>query len=198
MGVFLWIGNDMKRVDISRRALIATLLKSTAAALTVRYWISAASAESTLSLKLPEPGSAEAPLFEVFLALSQLVTLRPHLDEMLARRMYPLFLDEPWGAHHIHSTYAQLLGLIELSDGQLKPLPPLLKDGLGKGQAWFAGHLLTTWYLGIYYHARMPPMRVAYAEALMFDAVSPMLPNRFVGGTGFGVWGNPASTRNCS
>lgn len=179
----------MRHIDISRRRLITALLKGAAVALTAHYWTRAASAESSLRLKLTESGSAEAPSFEVFYALSQLVTLRTHLDESLARRMYPLFLEEPWGAHHIHSTYSQLLDMFETPDGQQKPVPARSSAGLGKGQAWFADHLLTTWYLGIYYHERMPPMRVAYTEALMFDAVASVLPRRYVEGMVFGSWG---------
>lgn len=186
----------MNRINVSRRALVTALLGGGASALASRYWIGAAAAESALPLKLPEAKPAEAPSFAVFLALSQLVTLRPQLDESVARRMYPLFLDEPWGAHHIHSTYSQLLGLIELGAAQPKPADP--RDKLGKGQAWFATHLLTTWYLGIYYHERTPPLRVSYTEALMYDQVRAYLPRRFAEGTGFGAWSIPPSTPNRS
>ena len=182
----------MNCVKLSRRALIAALLGSGTAALTARYWVGAAAAESMLNLKLPEAGSAESPSFAVFLALSQRVTLRPQLDKAAARRLYPLFLDEPWGAHHIHSTYTQLRAALQ-TPATACPAP---SGALGKGQAWFAYHLLTTWYLGIYYHERMPPVRVAYAEALMFDAVWPELPRRYVEGTGFGKWGDAPPARN--
>ncbi len=186
----------MKKVDISRRTLLAVLLKSTAAALSAPYWVSASLAEPVLRLNLPEAGSVQKPSFSVFLALSQLVTLRTSLDERVAQCIYSLFLDEPWGAYHIHSTYTQLLTLLGKADAR-ESIPSIMAKGeLGKGQAWFASHLLTTWYLGIYYHERIPPVRVAYAEALMFDAVSPELPLRYVEATGFGAWGNQVAVRS--
>ena len=62
---------------------------------------------------------------------------------------------------------------------------------MGKGQAWFTSHLLSTWYLGIYYHEQRPTRRVAYETALMFDAIRGRLPIPFVEATGFGVWSEP-------
>lgn len=188
----------MNCINFSRRALIAALLGSSTAALTTRYWMSAAAAESPLNLDLPEAGSADKPSFAVFLALSQIVTLRTQLDEVSARRMYPLFMEEPWGPHHIHSTYTQLLSQLKRSNAESKPIHPAMSGSLSKGQSWFASHLLTTWYLGIYYHERMPPVRVAYAEALMFAAVHPELPIRFTENTGFGKWGETPPTRRPS
>jgi hypothetical protein len=183
-------------MNVTRRTLIAALLGGGATTLAARYW-AAAVVGSLLSLKLPQAGAADSPSFEVFLALSCLVTVRPKLDEAVARRMYPLFLEEPWGAHHIHSTYSQLLLILEQHADQ-PGAKPISSGALGKGQAWFAGHLLTTWYLGVYYHERIPPMRVAHAEALMFDVVHPELPRRFVEGTGFGGWADPPPVRGRS
>lgn len=178
----------MNNVSVSRRRLLAALLGGSCATLASTYWKEAAAAETEGKWRLPDIDAADAASFSLFLALSQLVTLRPLLDEQVARRMHSLFLDEPWGPHHIQSTYAQLVEAMEQAGGCSKPCPSAANIALGKGQAWFAGHLLTTWYLGIYYHERLPPVRVAYAEALMFDAVRPWLPSRFSGHTGFGQW----------
>ncbi|MDP2821982.1 MAG: sugar dehydrogenase complex small subunit [Sulfuritalea sp.] len=188
----------MKRFDLSRRVLIAALLGGGTTLLASRYWLGEAAAQSILKFNLPVPAPAEDSSFALFFALSQLVTQRPQLDEAVARRMYPLFLDEPWGAHHIHSTYIQLWGLLKPSTTNANPAQPALSSVLGKGQAWFAAHLLTTWYLGVYYHERMPPLRVAHAEALMFDCLHPEIPRPFAESTGFGEWGNPPPTRNRS
>ena len=182
----------MGLVNVSRRSLIAALIGGGISAVAARYLMSTAAAETVFSLKLPEAGPPNrTPSFEVFLALSQLVTLRSLLDEASARCMYPLFLEEPWGAHHIHSTYAQLLALLDEADKLPRHAHPFLGGKLGKGQAWFASHLLTTWYLGIYYHERTAPVRVAYSGALMHDLVRPGIPRRFDEGSGFGAWGDP-------
>lgn len=185
----------MTQIDVNRRTLLAALLKGAVTTVAAHYWTGLATADSTLTIPGPEADAAGEASFAMFHALSRIVTLREHLDESAARRMYPLFMEEPWGAHHIHSTYTQLLGLIGQADRKQGIPFELTKGGLGKGQAWFADHLLTTWYLGVYYHARMPPLRVAYTEAIMFDAVAPTLPQRFVEGTGFGAWGQAVTTR---
>jgi hypothetical protein len=194
MGVFLV--SCMPDINITRRMLLAALLSSSTATLASRYWVSAAAAESTVRLELPEPETSGVPSFPVFLALSQLVTLRPQLDEAVARRMYPLFLDEPWGAHHIISTYSQLRNVLQQPADNPNQTHPAAHGGLGKGQIWFASHLLTTWYLGVYYHERMAPLRVAYAEALMFAVVHPGLPVRFIENTGYGKWQGVPPGRN--
>lgn len=181
----------MNDINISRRALLDLLLRGSTAAVASHFWMGQASAVSPSDFELPAPDATDTPSFEVFLALSQLVTLRRQLDVSIARRMYPLFLDEPLGRQHIRSTYAQLSSLATTTnpDGR----DP--KAMLGKGEAWFASHLLTTWYLGVYYHERMPPHRVAYAEALMFDAVAREMPRRYVDAVGYGAWCHPSSPR---
>jgi len=183
----------MSQLNLSRRALLAALIGSGIVTGLWRHLIAGAEANPFPDLKLPEPGPTDRPpSFEIFLALSQLVTLRQQLDDAVARRMFPLFLDEPWGEHHIHSTYAQILSLTRTSgDELLQQAHPAASSTLGKGQAWFAAHLLTTWYLGIYYHERMPPVRVAYSEALMHDIAHPAIPRRFVEAVGFGSWSSP-------
>ncbi len=182
----------MRLVNVSRRTVIAAMIGGGISALVARYLIRTAAAEPALSLKLPAAGSADhPPSFEVFLALSQLVTQRQLLDEATARRMYPLFLDEPWGAHHIYTTYTQLLALLITPAELPRHAHPALAGKLGTGQAWFASHLLTTWYLGIYYHERTAPVRVAHSEALMYDLVHPYIPRRFDEGGVFGAWGDP-------
>jgi len=181
----------MNAPSILRRRLLALLLGGSTALLAQHAWIEAASATDGLLLRLPEAGKAETVSFSVFYALSQLVTLREQLVEPVARRMFPLFMEEPWGRHHIHSTYAQLLVLLGVSTGKLVHIHPVAFDRLGKGQAWFASHLLTTWYLGVYYHESSVPVRVAHSEALMYAAVAPVLPAPFAGATGYGLWGEP-------
>lgn len=181
----------LNQLNPSRRKLLGILLRSGVAVLTAHTGQQATAGAHVLPHALPDPAGHEPGAYPIFLALSYLVTLRPQLDEALARRMHPLFLDEPWGAHHIQSTYAQLLALLA-NDPPLASHP---HHALGSGQAWFARHLLTTWYLGVYYHERMPPQRIVHAEALMFDAAQPGYPLPFINGTGFSEWRTPPPGR---
>jgi len=179
----------MKEFTIRRRTLLALLLRGSTATLVTQFLMDHAAAESPTCLEFGSVGTSEAPSFSLFFALSQLVTQRRHLDASVAQRLYPLFREEPWGSQHMLSSYAQLCRAAatkpDIRDG---------KDGLGKAESWFTTHLLTTWYLGVYYHERMPPRRVAYSEALMFDAVAPEMPRRYVDATGYGAWSQPPPT----
>lgn len=187
MGAF-FMDERMKQIDVNRRTLLTALLNGAATAVAARYWTGLASADSTLALREPASVTDEVS-FDMFYALSQLVTLRTHLDERVARRLYPLFLEEPWGAYHIRSTYAELRAALKQADSTSGRLHPAASGVLGKGQAWFASHVLTSWYLGVYYHERTAPIRVMHAEALMFDAAGDALPRPYVEATGFGAWG---------
>lgn len=138
-----------------------------------------ASRDDPWVLDLPAIDPDAPHSFAVFYALSQLLTQRAQLDRSLTQQIYHLMLDEPWGAHHIATTYAQLLGALSSPESQAV---------LGQGQAWFASHVLTTWYLGVYYHERIPPQRVTHTGALMFDAMGTAYPPRFVSGTGYAGW----------
>ena len=187
MGAF-FMGAHMKQIDVNHRTLLAVLLKATVTAVAANYWTGLASADETMTIRLPEVDATGDASFAMFHALSRIVTLREHLDEDVARRMYPLFLAEPWGAHHIRSTYAQLLAVLNLPAATRGPNHPATNTQLGNAQAWFAGHVLTTWYLGVYYHERTAPIRVVHSEALMFDVAGSTLPRPYVEATGFGNW----------
>lgn len=109
-----------------------------------------------------------------FLALSRKLTRRALPDNAETRQLYQGFLDEPWFAEHVHSTLAVL---------QKHGTPPP-----GTAQAWFARHVLTTWYLGVYYHERTPPKRWLKASALRHQAISGLVPLRFREYTGYAAW----------
>lgn len=178
----------MQQFDVNRRTLLAALLNGAATAVAAHYWTGLASADSTPVLSISSDGIEEVS-FDMFYALSQLVTLRTHLDESVARRMYPLFLEELWGAHHIQSTYSELWATLRQTNSTPGHAHPAASGQLGKGQAWFASHVLTTWYLGVYYHERTAPIRVMHSDALMFDAAGTTLPRPYVEAGGFGFWG---------
>lgn len=181
----------MKETSIRRRTLLALLLRGSTATLAAQFFlVDHAAAESSPCLEPRSIGTSQTPSFRLFFALSQLVTQRRHPDASVAQRLYPLFREEPWGSQHMLNSYAQLCRAATAAN-------PGIGDataGLGKAETWFTAHLLTTWYLGVYYHDRMPPRRVAYSEALMFEAVGLEMPRRFVDATGYGAWSVPPPT----
>ncbi len=121
---------------------------------------------------LPVLEAEDNPSFEVFLRLSQWVTCRPELDENVARAHFKVFQNEPWGKEHISRCFLKVKAAVETNAVQVS-VPKMLKDeAFDGGEAWFIGHLLTTWYLGAYYHERTEPIRVTYEGALMWDAVA--------------------------
>lgn len=130
------------------------------------------------------------PSFDVFVALSELVTCRSPLDQKAAKKLYPLFMEEPWGPKHIATAYEGLTKALTKGPGACSA-PQLIASGaLGKGEAWFCAHLLVTWYMGIYYHERKI-VRVLYEQALMWEPVRGL--TNILGLTGGkpGYWSEP-------
>ncbi len=181
----------MSDFKITRRDLVASLVGGVTAGLLGSYWSKFEDDTTLFDIELPTSFDREKPPFEVFLALSKLVTVRTSLDIDAAKRMYPIFMDEPWGSQHIVSSYTQILSLIDLPSHTTPPFTSLVRGKLGKGESWFTSHLLTTWYLGIYYHEARPPVRVTYESALMFDSIRGVLPVPLLESTGYGGWTEP-------
>jgi len=179
----------LPELRITRRGLLAALLTGAVAGVAGRYWLAEEAGDRPFDIDLPDvPGPDDDPSLEVFLALSKLICLRTSLDMPTAERMYALFMDEPWGPHHIRSSYRQILRLAGRPPYTTPPAGGEMLAGLGEGQAWFASHVLTTWYLGIYYHQERETRRVAYETALMYEAVRGLQPIPLVQATGFGAW----------
>ena len=148
----------------------------------MHYWRLNRDGESKLAntnLYIDDPSD---PSFEVFVALSAIVLLRDTLDQAAAKRMYKLFMDENWGPQHITSCYRKICK-------QISGAPDIVK--LTDGENWFVNHVITTWYLGIYYHEQHIPVRVSYETALMFRPIDDWLPVPFIAGVGFGNWQTP-------
>ena len=165
-----------------------TLLALSAGSVSLAYWNSFSGDAGLVRLALA--GEEKATL-EVFSALSTMITLRDNLDTETTKRMYKVFMDEPWGPDHILRLHKKISTAIA-AGADRKELP--LKDEkwqLEDGEKWFAGHLLTTWYLGVYYHEKRPTQRVAYETALMFDALRGVIPIPLVDAAGFGTWTSP-------
>lgn len=141
--------------------------------------------DKTLSLVFGD-GAAQ----EDFATLSKAVTLRDDLPQEAVEKMYAVFKDEPWMAEHVTGLNKKIKKGLETVAGKRPPM----KDPAWKfsdGEKWFAAHLLTTWYLGIYYHEERETQRVLFADALMFDPLSGVLPVTYLEATGFGKWAEP-------
>lgn len=181
----------MLNFKITRRNLLVALFAGAVGGIASHFWLPGKDDRLSFNVDLPDAPDLDNPTFDLFVALSKLVTLRSSLDVLTAERMYPLFMDEPWGPHHISSSYIQILDIIGIPPYAKLPNAGVIRSKLGKGQAWFTSHLLTTWYLGIYYHEQRPTRRVAYETALMFEAVRGGTSVPLVEATGFGGWTVP-------
>ena len=141
-------------------------------------------------LDLPRlaPDPSAAPAFPVFYRLSQLVTGRVDLDRGVARRMFEAFRDEPWAGKHLATAYALVADALETA-GPGATLDGVLSAGvLEDGERWFVSHLLTTWYLGVYYHPDRPSVRITYRGALMHEAVADYRPTPGFSDRKTGAW----------
>jgi hypothetical protein len=183
-------------MDRNRRALVLGITDAIlGAALGSPATRSALAAETAHVLAQPLPALTDRarPSFDVFLALSRLVTCRARLDPAAARKMYPVFMEEPWGPKHIATAYEGLRKALARAPGPCSA-PELIGAGaLGKGERWFCAHLLTTWYLGIYYHERKT-VRLLYDDALMWESVRGLTTIPGLTGGPPGYWTKPPAT----
>jgi hypothetical protein len=174
----------MRRTGFTRREIVKTLLALGAGSVFASYLQAFAADGTPVRVAAAENPSA----FEIFAAVSAFVTLRDDLDAETMRRMHTVFLDEPWGREHLEGIFQKVSSAI--SDKERKASSDK-SWGFTEGESWFTGHLLTTWYLGIYYHEQRPTRRVAYEHALVFSAVKGLLPVPLLEATGFGNWTAP-------
>jgi hypothetical protein len=77
--------------------LVVALLAGGVTGLTSRYWLTFRNDDRNFDIKLPHSPDFAHPSLDMFVALSELVTLRTQLDPLMVQHMYPLFMDEPWG-----------------------------------------------------------------------------------------------------
>lgn len=170
-------GGGYTGTDASRRKLLAAL-----AALVL------VPAVPHLALAAPKEAPAVADDLDTFIRLCVIVTGVERLDRETAARILELIRAEPWGKEHLAQIGAKLL-----PSG--KPLPPtreklLNPERFNEGERWFIGHLLTTWFTGIYYHQQGNHV-VTYRNALMHVALEDVRPvPGHCNGT-FGFWSAP-------
>jgi hypothetical protein len=178
------------KVRVTRRQ-VALGLVAIAGAAGAAYWRLFAEDRSALDLELPRAGNPFAPSFDVFLALSQIVLVRSRLNTDAARKLHKVFVDEPWGPKHIGHAYAVLRDELARQYRNRGARGQVSFSRLQEGERWFVGHLVTTWYLGVYYHEQRQTQRLLYEDALMFDTIRGVLPIPFLENVGFGAWADP-------
>lgn len=144
----------------------------------------------TFTIKLPDIIDDKAS-FDIFFALSKIITARAALDEKATQKIYAVISAEPWSEAHIVSCYKKILFLLEGAALIYPPYTPTLHQQLNTDEKWFISHLLTTWYVGIYYYEAKAPMRVLYQQALMFEKLKQTYPIPFITAVGYGKWAEP-------
>lgn len=138
---------------------------------------------------MPALAHADKPSLQEFLRLSEILTGHGDLDSDMARRMYGLIVAEHYGLSHVGRVYERIRAAAAGEPARTREqiLDPQAFDS---GERWFIGHLLVTWYTGVYYHAT-GNQRVGFEAALMHRALADMrpAPTRCGGATGF--WASP-------
>ena len=174
----------MQKICITRRKLIKTLLALGAGSVFFSTLPAAVAADDS---KIWALFGDSLPPPETFAALSTFITLHDDLDADSMQRMYKVFMDEPWAPEHIKSLHKKISRA--LGDGnKTLPRPEDKSWKFNKGESWFMDHLLTTWYLGIYYHQERPTQRILYETALEFRATKGSVATPYVENVGYGAW----------
>ncbi len=173
------------RIRLTRRHLATALLVAVGGGAGI-FWFRPDA--TRVELALPPAGDPNHPTFEIFQALCSIVFAREDLDPTLTQRMYEVFMDEPRGPRHIGRTYARLREAIarQAWNPQERRAAPVAR--LDADERWFVSHLVTTWYLGIYYHMERPTQLITYEDALMYDAMRGLIPKPFFESVGYGRW----------
>jgi hypothetical protein len=180
-------------ISLTRREMAQCLMAVTGSAL-LADWASAQDDNTRLQITLPAAGGSEASSFEIFLALSRIVLIQADLDRAVARQMYDLFIAEPYGGKHIATAYAALRASF-LALGQHGGADTVAQAKLPYGETWFISHLVTTWYVGVYYHPERPTHWITLGGAMMYRAARGLVPKPYEESVGFGNWARPPEPR---
>lgn len=131
-----------------------------------------------------------APDFANFRALCAFITKHDDLDANALQRAFDALTEEAWGPSHMTRLHRKIGAVLEKN-----PNPPALASpayGFDDGEAWFARHILTIFYTGVFENAETPPQRLLpYRETLMYPAVAGVLPVPFLEPVGYGNWTTP-------
>jgi hypothetical protein len=173
-------------ISISRREMAFCLLVA-AGSCALPNWATAQDDHMALKIDLPAAGGPSGASFEVFVALSQIVLIETDLDRAVAQQMYDLFMAEPYGPKHIAACYAALRAAF-LAHARHGGQEAFMQTKLPYGETWFISHLVTTWYVGVYYHPDRPTQWITLHGAMMYRAVRGLLPSPYEESVGFGKW----------
>lgn len=126
-----------------------------------------------------------------FMRLSENLTGVFGLDQETALKILELIRAEPWGENHLAQIGRRVLPVfsdIPLSTAARQQLFDSRR--FSEGERWFIGHLLTTWFIGIYYHQTGDHL-IDYRGALMHVALQDIrsIPGHCDGV--FGFWSEP-------
>ncbi|MDD5180138.1 MAG: sugar dehydrogenase complex small subunit [Gallionellaceae bacterium] len=127
---------------------------------------------------------------DAFIRLSEIIAGTRQLDRDTAMQILEVIRAEPWGKEHLAQIAAKLMP--SLSDSPLPADRQALLDPkrFSDGERWFIGHLLTTWFTGIYYHQSGNHV-VSYKNALMHAALEDVRPVPGHCNGVFGFWSEP-------
>lgn len=179
-------------VSMTRREVALLLMAAAGSALP--HWASAQDDETRLDIPLPPAGGSHAASFDVFMALSRIVLIEADLDQALARQLYDLFLQEPYGPKHIAAAYAALRPAF-VKRGKRGGQETVAQTSLPYGERWFISHVVTTWYVGVYYHPDRPTKWLTRHGAMMYRGVRDLVPSPYEESAGFGRWAAPPEPR---
>jgi len=175
-------------ITVSRRQLLKILGVAGLGLCFHKYVNGALLTDETFPLNLPEINDPEMPTLEIFVALSQIVTLHKILDQKCVEQLFKVLLKEPSNRFNILKTYRALRKLL-LKGMQKETLQQKIQTGaIGEAEQWFSQHLLTTWYTGIYYVEGRDPVRLFHQEALVWKTLKGVIPIPFVENIEFGLW----------
>lgn len=185
--------HDHPWTDRNRRLLLGLAAGSTALLATgSAIWLLAGgSGPAAVDLAhLPRITDPDRPSESEFLRLSEIVTGSTDLDGGMAERMYGRILDEPWGPQHIGRVYEKIRAAAQ-ADAALTRQELLDPGRFDDGERWFVGHLLVTWYTGIYYH-KTGNAWIGFEQALIHRTLADLRTPPTICGGEMGFWTEPA------
>ena len=106
----------------------------------------------------------------------------------IARYIFEVIKDEPWGAGHVALVYNKL-GAKIAAEQDIVDVAELINTGFFVHvESWFISHIVMTWYLGIYYHNERDTKLITYEGALMRQLIGDHVPVPYIGNTPYGKW----------
>lgn len=137
----------------------------------------------------PDPNHV-ADNLEQFIALSSIVTGVENLDRDTAQKILDHIRAEPWGKEHLSQIAGKIFPSLTDAHSATSRQALLNPEKFTDGERWFIGHLLTTWFTGVFYHQTGNHV-VTYRHALMHTAIQDVRPVPGHCNGVFGFWNKP-------